>query len=290
MSFELENYSILLSLNERSIYIKVIDKITFMCYENNIDSKELRLSIDLGCAYKMMTKCFLKNQDHNITINVSSGTMKILFNAIVGGYMEMKFEILLREKVMSNDNQLTMNFHRIEQTQLQAMQMLTQRLSQLEELVEAVSYAEIYMLTTPHTSTHNTNKLYWKINTKELGLSSNYWDYTKIKLFYQLEKLTFTSCTDIGVSFKTQNISNKTLKELTLSNISSGMNSLIGLDGFPNLERLTIITCPSIRDIVATLTSYNHNITFIKIQNCTGINNTELMTYCQKNNITLELA
>lgn len=290
MSFELENYSILSSLNERSIYIKVIDKITFMCYENNIDSKELRLSIDLGCAYKMMTKCFLKNQDHNITINVSSGTMKILFNAIVGGYMEMKFEILLREKVMSNDNQLTMNFHRIEQTQLQAMQMLTQRLSQLEELVEAVSYAEIYMRVNTTSANLAACQYYWKINSKEMTLSNDGWNYGKIQLLYQLERLTFISCSDVGNNFTYFKIRNKTLKELTLNSVGANFTSLVGLKEFPNLERLTIITCPSIRDIVSVFTSYEHNITFIKIQNCTGINNTELMTYCQKNNITLELA
>jgi hypothetical protein len=290
MSFELGNYSIISSLNERSIYIKVIDKITFMCYENNIDMKELRLNTDLDCAYQMITNCFNKSPQHIVAVNLISGVMKMIFNVNVGGYLRMNFEILLREKVMSNDSQLTMNFHRMEQTQLQAIQMLTQRLSQLEELVDAISYAEIYMLNTTYTVNHNSNKLYWKVNTKELNLTANYWDYTKIKLFYQLEKLTFTSCTDIGASFKTQNISNKTVKELALLNIPSGINSLIGLDGFPNLERFTMVTCPTIRDIVAVLSGYDHKIKFIKIQACQGINNTELMTYCQKNNITLELA
>jgi len=192
--------------------------------------------------------------------------------------------------VMSNDNQLTMNFHRIEQTQLQAIQVLTQRLSQLEELVGAISYAEIYMLNTPYSTQHNSNKLYWKINTTELTLISNYWDYSKIQQFYQLEKISFQSCTDIATSFSNCKISNKTVKELTLLNITSGITSLVGLNGFPSLQRLTIVSCPQISNIVSVLSSYEHKIKIIKVQACTSINNTELMTYCQKNNITLELS
>ena len=287
MSFEFENYSIISSLNERTIYIKVIDTITFMCYESNVDSKELRLSIELCDSYKLMCKCFHLESGYNVIITVNTGIMKLSFAAIVEGYLKINFEIMLREKVMSNDGQLTLNFNRIEQKQSQAIQVLTQKLAQLEGLVDALSYAEIYMLTTPHNQSHNSNQLYWKMNTTEMTLHSNYWDYSKICLLYKLEKLTLTGCTDI-TNFKTNKISNKTVKELIFNGLS-GLHVITGLDSFPQLEKITFTTCP-IKDLVTVLNSYKHKIKHINIKACAQINNTELMTYCQKNNIKLDLA
>ena len=287
MSFEYNNYSVVSSLNERTIYIKVIDTITFMCYESNIDSKELRLSIELCDAYKLMSKCFLSESDYNVTITVNTGIMKMSFAALVAGYLKINFEIMLREKVMSNDGQLTLNFNRIEQKQAQAVQVLTQKLAQLEELVEALSYAEICMMTFQNQQ-QTGQHAYYKMNTTEMTLNGNSWDYSKIRSFYKLEKLTFTSCCDIS-TFKNLKISNKTVKEIILNSLS-GLSAITGLEDFPQLEKITFTSCASVRDVVAVLNSYKHKIKHITVKSCSAVNNTELMTYCQKNNIKLDLA
>lgn len=289
MSFAIENYSIVSSLNERTIYIKVIDTITFMCYESNVDSKELRLSIELCDSYKLMCKSFLLEKDYTVNITVNTGIMKLSFAAVVAGYLKINFEIMLREKVMSNDGQLTLNFNRIEQKQAQAIQVLTQKLAQLEEVVDALSYAEICMMTC--NNQQNTGQYptaYWKMNTTEMTLNSYSWEYSKIRSFYKLEKLTFNSCSDIS-TFKNLKISNKTVKEIILNGLS-GLSDITGLEGLPQLEKITFTSCASVRDIVAVLNSYNHKIKHITIKSCAAINNTELMTYCQKNNIKLDLA
>jgi len=289
MSFAIENYSIVSSLNERTIYIKVIDTITFMCYESNVDSKELRLSIELCDAYKLMCKCFLLESGYNVTISVNTGIMKLAFGAVVAGYLKFNFEIMLREKVMSNDGQLTLNFNRIEQKQAQAIQVLTQKLEKLEGLVDALSYAEICMMQTNYQQqTGQFPTAYWKMNTTEMTLNSNYWDYSKICLFYKLEKLTFNSCSDIS-TFKNLKISNKTVKEIILNSLS-GLSAITGLEDFPQLEKITFTSCASVRDCVAVLNSYKHKIKHITVKSCAAVNNTELMTYCQKNNIKLDLA
>ena len=57
-TFTYKNYSIVSSLNERTIYLKIIDTINFLSYEGNVDIKELRISIDLEGAYKIMINCF----------------------------------------------------------------------------------------------------------------------------------------------------------------------------------------------------------------------------------------
>ena len=288
MSFEFENYSIVSSLNERTIYIKVIDTITFMCYESNIDSKELRLSIELCDSYKLMCKCFRLESGYNVIITVNTGIMKLSFAAVVEGYLKINFEIMLREKVMSNDGQLTLNFNRIEQKQAQSIQVLTQKLAQLEGLVDALSYAEIYMHNMTMPANHLSNQYYYKINTTEITLSSGSWDYSKICLFYKLEKLTFNSCNEI-TNFTNHKISNKAVKELILNSLV-GLSAITGLEDFPQLEKITFNSCANVKDIVTVLNSYKHKIKYINSKSCGSINNTELMTYCQKNNIKLDLA
>jgi hypothetical protein len=288
VSFENENYSIVSSLNERTIYIKIIDKITYMCYESNLDSKELRLSIELGDTYKLINKCFNKDSGYSVMMTTNTGVMKLVFVAMVEGFLKISFEVLLREKVMSNDGQLTMNFNRIEQKQAQAIQVMTERLNQLEGLMNAIAYAEIYMLLQPYTSQHNGNKIYWNLNSKELNLVSNYWDYSKIAHFYQLEKLSFISCGDMS-GFNNLNVSNKSVREIIMNTIHSS-TLLDGLSRFPKLEKLSCLSCQNLANIVIVLSSYKHTITDISIKSCGQVNNTEIMTYCQKNNIKLDLA
>jgi len=288
-SFDFDNYSIVSSLGERNIYIKVIDKTLYMCYESNVDAKELRLSIELNNTYQLITKCFRKEAGYSIGLNISSEVMRIQFNALVEGYLKINFEIILREKVMSNDGQLTMNFHRIEQKQDSEIKMLTKRIMQLEWLADAISYAEIFMLKNGYSNQQNGNQIYWKINTTELSLHGSYWDFSKIKLFYKLEKISFNSCQEL-TTFKNCQISNDTVKEISLSNINS-MSSLDGLNVFPKLEKLIMNACAAGGStIVQILNSYKHKIKHLDIKSCSGVNNTELMTYCQKNNIKLDLA
>lgn len=289
-SFEIEKYAIVSSLNERNVYVKVVDRILFMCYEASVDSKELRLPIELSNTYQLMTKCFNKEAGYNVLITISSGIMKIQFNALVEGYLKLSFEIILREKVMSNDSQLTMNFHRIEQKQEQAVQELSERLLQLERLVEAISYAEINMCIASVGPNQVNGLAFYKVNTTEMALiNGDIWDYSKIKLFYNLEKLKFTSCNDL-CNFKDKKVQNFTVRELSLNSLNSHFTSLIGLDGFPKLEKLVIVSCQHLSNVVAILNSYEHRINTIDIKSCGGINNTEIMTYCQKNNIKLNLA
>ena len=58
---------------------------------------------------------FLQNdENYQVIINVNSGIMKLVFIAIVGGFLHIQFDIMLREKLMTNDGQLTFNFTKLE--------------------------------------------------------------------------------------------------------------------------------------------------------------------------------
>lgn len=53
-TFEFDNYTVTTSLNERTIYIKMVDTLSYMGYETNVDQSELNLSIDLEASVRII--------------------------------------------------------------------------------------------------------------------------------------------------------------------------------------------------------------------------------------------
>ena len=313
-SFNNKYYSILLSLNERTIYIKATDNINYLMYETNVDLKELRLLLDLKDVYKIMVKCFsvemnnndskimIKDNDYNVNLTINSSVMKMAFSALVGGYLNISFEILLREKLMSNDGQLTVNFNRLEQQQAQAIRVLTEKCANLEDSInkmqQIIDCCQIFMtnIYTPqgnwcdiqsNAQTHLNN-----ISAKEITMQDHGQTIWKnINVFYQLEKLTITNFNAGNNMTNLSNFSNQTLTELVLnSHTHQSFTSLEGIQNFPNLEILTITNARGLKDVVTILKAKKHKIKTLKFQTCTGVNVVELQTYCQVNNIFLAIS
>ena len=315
-SFNNKYYSILLSLNERTIYIKATDNINYLMYETNVDLKELRLLLDLKDVYKIMVKCFsvemnnnnndikimIKDLDYSVNLTINSSVMKMAFSALVGGYLNISFEILLREKLMSNDGQLTVNFNRLEQQQAQAIRVLTEKCANLEDSInkmqQIIDCCQIFMtnIYTPqgnwcdiqsNAQTHLNN-----ISAKEITMQDHGQTIWKnINVFYQLEKLTITNFNAGNNMTNLSKFSNSNLTELTLNcHAHQSFTSLEGIQNFPNLEILTITAAPGLKDVVTILKATNHKIKTLKFQTCTGVNVVDLQTYCQVNNIFLAIS
>jgi hypothetical protein len=314
-SFNNKYYSILLSLNERTIYIKATDNINYLMYETNVDLKELRLLLDLKDVYKIMVKCFsvemnnnnskimIKDNDYSVNLTINSSVMKMAFRALVGGYLNISFEILLREKLMSNDGQLTVNFNRLEQQQAQAIRALTEKCANLEDSInkmqQIIDCCQIFMtnIYTPQgnwcdiqktsTTTHLNN-----ISAKEITMQDHGQTIWKnISVFYQLSKFTITNFNAGNNITNLSGFSNQNLTELVLNCVAHpSFASLEGIQNFPNLEILTITAAPGLKDVVTILKERKHKIKTLKFQGCTAVNVVELQTYCQVNNIFLAIS
>ena len=305
-AFTIKNYTILTSLNERSIYMKITDTVGFMCYEGTVDPSGLRVSIALADAYVIITNCFAEESGYAVNICVSSGNMKLKFNAIVGGFLKIEFDVFLKEKIMSNDGQLTMSFNRIEQKQEFAIQSLTKRCEELEARLETQSSqmgAEIGRLmdiinkldvfvAPAHRWTNNSHKQ-WVANiactTLEISNTDDpYFVPRNINTFYKLQKLIFQTWV---AHSNLQDISNKTVTEIEMRCGGHGaLTSLSGIENFPNLEILTVVNAPQLKDVVKTLSETKHKIKTLKFQTCASINVVELQTYCQVNGVFLALS
>lgn len=300
-TIEVNNYSIVVSLNDRTIYYKITDTVSFYQYEGNVDAKELRLNADLSDIYTIMVNCLKSENGYSVSITTNSDIIKLQFNALVGGFLKMSFDVLLREKVMSNDSQLTINFNRLEQKLIFGIKKLMDRCDQLESLVltknseildltNKLSYSQICMCYSGHPTTDH----YIPINIKEInnfnGSQTNgSWRFELIQHLYQLEKLTITYFT--VSSFTAAQLKSKTLKNIYINCVGQGhLTSLQGLEDIPNLENLTIINAPALTNITSVFKSYNCKINYVKIQTCGQVNVVDLQTYCQSNKIRLEIS
>lgn len=293
-TFEIKQYSIISSLNERNIYIKLTDNVNFINYEGNVDAKELRIQFELADIYNLIKNCFEQKDNFNVSFNVSSGNIKLLFNAKVGGFLKVNFEALFKEKLMSNDGQLTLNINKIEQKHNSLFKrfeefekIILKQQKEHERILEIMGNMYINIGTTNDTGSSRNNSFY-KINSKILDLNNgnNWLDYSKIEAFYCLEKLTMT--THLHSDF-TQ-LRNTSLIELICNSSGQGnLQSLKGIENFPKLTRLTVTQAPNLNNIVAVLSNIKHKINELNFQSCSGINVIELQNYCQKNNIKLAI-
>jgi hypothetical protein len=253
-----------------------------------------------------MIKCFKEEEvDYLVTISVNTGVLKLVFTALIGGFLKMNFEILLREKLMSNDGQLTLNFNKLEQKHAQAIDILTKKCGDLEASVtkmkQIIDCCQIFMSNIHSPSGHwsdiqsNSKTQMNNISEREITMTDQAGDHIiwkNINVFYQLEKLTINNFNAGNNRNNLPNFSNSNLTELTL-NSNAGLatfNSLTGIENFPNLEILTITCAPGLKEVVTSLKAIKHKIKTLKFQGCTGVNVVELQTYCQVNNIFLALS
>jgi hypothetical protein len=307
-AFTYNNYLITTSLGERSIYIKIIDKVTYVCYESNLDSKEFRVSASIEDIYAIISKSFEEDDpNYSIKFIINSGNLKILFDATIGGFFKIGFEIILREKLMSADSQLTMNFHRIEQKQKQEIEELQEGHKrdivvlnkQLEIIQQQITFMKevqqhLYIMLCPYINNHAFG-LNVKISINELILLLTVQNYSHI-LYENIQclyNLTSLSISIQGFDWSTtyfSRIKHPNLLKLTITtNNPRYFTSLIGLENFPKLTHLELISC-STTDIVKVLTPLKHSIKEITIKTCTSINQTELMTYCTAKGIKLNMS
>jgi hypothetical protein len=267
--------------------------------------------MDLEDAYKIIVRCLegssgagASEGSYKVITSVNTGMMKMSFGARVEGFLKINFDIILKEKIMSNDGQLTLSMNRIEQKQTMAIEELTKKCADLEATVnkmkQIIDCCQIFMtniytpqgnwcdLQSTSTTTHVNN-----ISAKEITMQDHGQTIWKnISVFYQLSKLTITNFNARNNITNLTEFGNANLKELVLNNVSSHhtFTSLQGIDNFPKLEILTVTSAPGLKDVVKVLSETKHTIKTLKFQGCTGVNVVELQTYCQVNGIFLALS
>ena len=308
MTYAHGHYTVLLSQNEQSIFIKLTDTVNFMCYEGNLESSDFPKNFSLVENFTILQKCFEALNDYSVTLSTMTGNLKLQVKALVGGFVRVDFAIFVKEKILSNDGQLTLNFNRMEQKQDHAVQNLAKRCEALdnrcktletalakqgEEFFKVIDRLDVMLFPTQQISCQSLfPTAFPKISCEELTINAQHFNHMRFEnlyIFYKLKRLKINHV--YGLINNLETMSNESVIELELTcNGQSTFTSLNGFKNFPSLTTLTVITAPALKNVVQSLNSAPHKIKTLKFQGCAAINVVELQTYCQENKIFVALS
>jgi hypothetical protein len=148
-----------------------------------MDSKELRINIDLADAFMIIKNCFEEEEGYDVKFMHTTDTLKLQFNALVGGFLKMKFDVYLKERVMSNDGQLTITMNKLEQKISGLEKQLHKKNEILQDLTDKLSYSMICLW-----NGKNHNNGVHQINLSNIGFIPQLFVHMNIK------NLTITDC------------------------------------------------------------------------------------------------
>lgn len=240
-----------------------------------------------------------RGESYRVTTKLDNGILQLLFHCVVGGFLTVKFDLRLREKLMSNDTQLSINFQRVEQNQTKALERIdtvasqmtefAKRMKEMERRLEALGHADICFTQPP--SGQPTYILSYPIDSKVISINDggnhiNQSSFEKIKYFYQLTELTLNNCQWQNAN---SSVSSTTVCKLLVNN-SPTFSDISFIKNFPELEDLEMRGVTVGTSIVTTLRSIKHKIKKLTFSQCGGINQTEMQTYCTQKGITLNLS
>lgn len=323
-----DNFKIIVSLNQNSVYIRVKDNTTSRQYEGNVDERTVKLQFSLQEIYKLIIATFdqqvtneeneveeERNQDFNIDFVVKTNVLELVFNLVLHSIVKINFTILLKEKIISGNEEATLILNGIEENFNKEITILKNKYKEIDEknkqlmkFIEKVSFAEIsiilYISSGHHTNGHySTTKLYYPINLNELIIKFNinetnslpssfnfnkFYD-EKLKLFYQMKKITFEHY--FYPDFTT--LSNDSIEELIIKpngGNDNALTSINGINNFPNLKILHLEQCTNVKDVYISLSNIKHNIKHLTFIGCTNIDQQNLKLYCEQNKIHLQIA
>lgn len=301
-TFTFDNYSVILSFDgDRTIYIKLTDKVNFMVYEANLTGNDFAKDLfapSMAERFTVMCKCFGSEKNYSRTTSIVNGNLKLKFTGVLDDFLRIGFDVYLKEKILSNDGQLTMNFNRIEQRQELVNQSLVERCDALDkrcnaletqlekqskEFYQILDQLDVLLFPASQMSCHSQFPIAMpKISSETLDVNQaamGQLRFENLSTFYKLRKLTIRSFTLSNL----ERMKNNTITDLELHGSGTAFNSLKGIENFPNLTSLTVSGAPGLTNVVATLKSVPHKIKTFKFQTCAGINVVEMQTYCQEN-------
>ena len=292
--------------------MKLTDTIGFINYETYLDNSDFHLSLPLESVYQLMTNCFAEDAGYSVDITISGKTMTLRFRAQINGFIMYDFPVHIKEKMITTEGQLTLNFNRMEerQTQLERMvqkwttdavasvdkrcndtmvsvdrrcndatssidNLLSSLQSRVSKLESIIVNAELNI---------RLNSAFVSLGTTSLTIpADNYLKLDKLMYLYNLQRLSFVPITLTDLS----GCKHPHIKELHLDGgNTTHFRSLFGIANMPSIEHISIINAPGITSVSESLPS-THKIKSMCVKGCPGLNIEGLSIYCRVNRIAL---
>jgi hypothetical protein len=289
-SYIINDYNITISLDksidksislDKLIYIKIINSITYQCFEDNINIQDINLPFTNKNIYSILCRCFNNDKNYNVTFIIDKNYLKLNFVIIFDNEFHTKFDIKLKETIVKDYYKISLNYHKLEDEHNKKIRKLEDRIIKLEDKINCLVNTEQFMyITSPNEgATNYCNHL--KLNILELTIGDSSYSMAilpKIEKFYQLHKLILNG----SYNHSTIQFINKTLKILVIK--TNYLTSLQNLDNLPSLEIIEVHTSTLI-NIIPFLHKNIKKILFY--QDICKKTKEILIEHCTKNNIEI---
>lgn len=108
MNFSMNNYNINISTcDNTSIYVNIVNKITFQNYETSFVKKDVCSFMDINEMFNFMIKCFEKKENYNIDFESSESKLILFFSAKIDGFLNISHKLIVKELILNSDKMLT---------------------------------------------------------------------------------------------------------------------------------------------------------------------------------------
>jgi hypothetical protein len=318
-TYEINNLKLTITFDNVSshIYFDLTNILNHNKYFGEFGVSDIGCSMKLSDANIIINNCLTNVKGYSFDIVINPCIAILSFNALIGGFFETNFDIRLKEKIISSDEELTKSYNKMDTILNQLMKKIAIQENTINELTNTMKASNELLSSRLDKSTIYlggsgtkyciTNGSYYQIifdslfvpigaTKTEVVLFSacdNTIDYSKLAHLYKLEHLVLF---DNGGGYFTKklsdlNISSQTLKCLEIKQLSSSSASVnIGfLKRCPNIKHLILYCVYGLQDLVKELKSFNHKIKQIDIEGCGQINSTEMMNYCKSESIQLNI-
>jgi len=171
MNFTVNNYSNNISINDtHSIYINIMNKITFQSYESTIIKKDIPQFMDIPSFYKFMVTAYENSDEDNgilpIIYEVIEGKIAIRFR-FTNTFINIDHTLFIKEMVLSSDKLLTTKINSMKEMYENKITELENKLNKLNNVLEQldkINNEPILIIYAPYVPKVYMNKSIEKLN------------------------------------------------------------------------------------------------------------------------------
>ena len=292
-SFTCNDFNITTCLSDCSLYIRLINNTTFQTYESNINITDIETPFNNIETYDIMCKCFQNKKNYETNFNIKSNGLIIIFNILIDNIYKLSFNIIVKEKILNGDSQVTLNIARLETKYKEDIKKLEDKNKELEDKIMKLKKIvdKIASIPVDIRNIGNTT-FFYTLNSIEFidNNNSNNTKYKLLKNLYCLKKIKLTSiythnCGNQHIIFENSSV------EILIFDIQTGHNgitSLEGLQNLPSVHTLEFYNCTQLTETSKIIPFLHKNIKKIYFYNCGIITKDSLSKYCLDNNIDLQ--
>ncbi len=237
-----DGFQITLNKSSDSIYFRILNSVTYQCYETSISQSDLRNGNvnNIQKAFVLYKKSFMKEKDYNVVMEVKEGNITLLFTALFDECFELSSKITIPEIVSSDEMDVSSALVRVEMKQKEDISKIMEKMLQMEKLLTLMLDCEICigtirldniqnMHSTGGIHIYNNVKIQYnvKINIQELYINqgntnsygevhiNTYTPHLGIKMFHifygmlrklpNLKKITYIRDTALENEFRIHN-------------------------------------------------------------------------------------